>query len=228
MTKLEIIYDIREKLRIETDDEKFTNEYFSHLIDIKRMLLIKQTFSNLSKPIPIAYFSQICLDLEVANILDGCNSSKFGCELRTVDKIPRVMNITGREDLISVKTIDNLSTGFNNISIERFPYLGNNKHLSNQIYTAIGIDKKIHFFSGRKGFKLMTKVVASGVFESPSEASSMSCIDGPTCDEYGSEYPIEGYMANDIVNLIAKELGITILQIPEDEINDASDDRNKK
>lgn len=226
MTKLEIIYDIREKLKIETDDEKFTNEYFSHLIDIKRMVLIKQTFSNLSKAIPIAYYSPICLELEISDILKDCEQ-QFGCVLRTKNKIPRVINITGREDLISVRSIDNLTTSFNNVSIERFPYLGNNKYLSNQIYTALNTDKKIYFFSGRNKFKLMTRVTARGVFESPDDANEMSC-DDYGCNDYEYEYPIEGYMASDIVNLIIKELGVTILQIPEDEINDASNDRDKK
>lgn len=222
MTKLEIIYDIKEKLGITTDDDKFTNEYLGHLIDVKRMLLIKQTFSTVTKAIPVACLTEICLNLEIVDAITG--SPLFGHILRTKEVIPTVINISGREDLISVRSIDNFTTGFNSVAMERFPYLGHNKYLSNQIYTAINADGKIYFYSKRDEFMLMSKVVARGVFESPAAANSMSCFS--TCDDLNNEYPLEGYMIEDIVRLIIKDL-VVALQIPNDEKNDATDDRKE-
>lgn len=223
MTKLEIIYDIKEKLGITTDDDNFTNEYLSHLIDVKRMLLIKQTFSTVTKVIPVACLSEICLDLEVVDKVVG--SPLFGHTLRTKQIIPTVINISGREDLISVRSIDNFTTGFNSVAIERFPYLGHNKYLSNQIYTAINTDGRIYFYSKRNQFMMMSKVIARGVFESPAAANLMSC--NSVCDELNNEYPLEGYMIEDIVRLIIKDLMLS-LQIPNDDKNDATDDRTKE
>jgi hypothetical protein len=223
MTKLEIIYDIKEKLQITTDDDMFTNEYLAHLIDVKRMLLIKQTFSNITKPIPIACLSEICLNLEVVDNING--SPLFGHILRTKEVIPTVINISGREDLITVRSIDNFTTGFNSVAIERFPFLGHNKYLNNQIYTAINSDGRIYFYSKRINFMMMSKVTARGVFESPAKANEMSCHS--TCDELNNEYPLEGYMIDDIVSLIVKDLMVP-LQIPNDEKNDSTSDREEK
>ena len=223
MTKLEIIYDIKEKLQVSTDESIFTNEYLSHLIDVKRMLLIKQTFSTVTKSIPVACLSEICLDLEVVDNIAGIAS----CDhiLRTKQIIPTVINISGREDLITVRSIDNFTTGFNATSMERFPFLGHNKYLNSQIYTAINTDGRIYFYSKRIGFMLMSKVIARGIFESPAKANEMSCLS--TCDELENEYPLEGYMVNDIVSLIVKDLMVP-LQIPNDEKNDSTDDREEK
>jgi hypothetical protein len=223
MTKLEVIYDVKEKLQITTDDDVFTNEYIGHLIDVKRMVLIKQTFSTVTKAIPIACMSEICLNLEIVDAITG--SPLFGHILRTVEIIPTVMNISGREDLLTVRSIDNLTTGFNTVAIERFPFLGHNKYLNNQIYTAINTDGRIYFYSKRNQFMMMSKVIARGVFESPSAANSMSCQS--TCDDLNNEYPIEGYMIDDIVALIRKDLVVT-LQTPNDEKNDSTDDRAEK
>lgn len=223
MTKLEIIYDIKEKLQITTDDDIFTNEYLAHLIDVKRMVLIKQTFSNVTKSIPVACLSEICLGLEVVDAITG--SPLFGHVLRTKQVIPTVINISGREDLITVRSIDNFTTGFNSVAMERFPFLGHNKYLNNQIYTAINADGRIYFYSKRVNFMMMSKVIARGVFESPAKANEMSCLS--TCEELDNEYPLEGYMINDIVSLIVKDLMVP-LQIPNDEKNDSTDDREEK
>jgi len=208
---------------ITTDDDMFTNEYLGHLIDVKRMLLIKQTFSTVTKAIPIACVTEICLDLEVTDAIVG--SPLFGHVLRTKEVIPTVINISGREDLISVRSIDNFTTGFNSVAMERFPYLGHNKYLNNQIYTAISAEGRIYFYSKRNQFMMMSKVIARGVFESPAAANAMSCFSA--CDDLNTEYPLEGYMIDDIVRLIIKDLVVT-LQIPNDNKNDAADDREKE
>ena len=187
------------------------------------MVLIKQTFSNITKTIPVACLSEICLDLEVVHAIKG--SHLFGHVLRTKQVMPTVINISGREDLITVRSIDNFTTGFNSVAMERFPFLGHNKYLNNQIYTAINADGRIYFYSKRVNFMMMSKVIARGVFESPAKANEMSCLS--TCEELDNEYPLEGYMINDIVSLIVKDLMVP-LQIPNDEKNDSTDDREEK
>ena len=135
MTKLEIIYDIKEKLNIHTDDDTFTTEYISHLIDVKRSTLIKQSYSNLTKTIPSLLYQDVCLTLELVATVSG--HTCYGTVLRTKDPLPNVINISGREDLYIVGPIDIFQTAYNQVPIERFPFLGNNRFLGNQIYTAI-------------------------------------------------------------------------------------------
>jgi len=222
MTKLEIIYDIKEKLSIHTDDDVFTTEYISHLIDVKRSTLIKQSYSNLTKTIPSLLYQDVCLTLELVATVSG--HTCYGTVLRTKDPLPNVLNVSGREDLYIVGPVDIFQTAYNQVPIERFPFLGNNRHLGNLIYTAIGKDKRIYFYSAQSNHKMIETVSIKGVFESTKEASKYSC-DVTCIDEYESEYPLEGYMINEIVRLITEEL-LKPLQIPEDKLNDANDERS--
>lgn len=223
MTKLEIIYDIKEKLKITTDDAYLTTEYISHLIDVKRSTLIKQSYSNMTKTIPSLLYQDLCLTLEVAPLIPGAPC--YGTILRTVEELPAVINISGREDLYIVRPVDIMAAAYNQVPIERFAFLGNNRFLGNQIYTALGTDRKIYFYSAQIDYKMIEKVSTKGVFESTSEAAKYSC-DESCIDEYEAEYPLEGYMINEIVNLIVKELRQP-LQLPKDELNDADDERAK-
>ncbi len=223
MTKLEIIYDIKEKLHISSDDDTLTTEYISHLIDVKRSTLIKQTYSNLTKTIPSLLYQDVCLTLEVAPLIPGATC--YGTILRTVQPLPNVLNISGREDLYLVRPIDIMAASYNQVPIERFAFLGHNRFLGKQIYTALGTDKKIYFYSAQDSYKFIEQVSIKGIFESTSEATAFSC-DEACFDEYEAEYPLEGYMINEVVRLIVDEL-IKPLQIPEDELNDADDDRAK-
>ncbi len=222
MTKLEIIYDVKEKLQINTDDDIFTDEYIGHLIDVKRSLLIKQAFSNLSKPIPVSIMNEVCLTLEVVEVIPGMPLA--GNMLRSKQILPKVINVSGREDMITVRGKDLFSIAFNSIQMERFPYLGNNRFLSNQIYVALNSDGRLYFYSVNEEFKFLTAVTGKGVFESPSEANKFLC--NTACDELDAEYPIESYMIDDIVALIRRDLSLT-LQIPNDNKNDATADRKE-
>lgn len=222
MTKLEIIYDIKEKLKIKTDDDRFTTDYISHLVDVKRTTLIKQAYSNLTKSMPVIFRQELCMPLELVNNISG--NSCYGTILRTKNPIPNVINISGREDLYTVRTTDVTHTSYNSIPIERFAFLGHNRFAGSQIYTALGTDNKIYFYSQLSSFKLIESAIVDGVFESPGEANALSCT--TVCDELEMQYPIEGYLVNEIVRLIVQELTATIT-IPEDNKNDSIDDREK-
>ncbi len=217
MTKLEIIYDIKEKLKITSDDADLTTEYISHLIDVKRATLIKQSYSNLTKTLPGLLYQDLCMELEVAPLIQGMKC--YGTILRTKNTLPKVINVSGREDLYLVRPLDILSAAYNQVPIERFAYLGNNRFLGNQIYTAIGTDRRIYFYSAQVDHKMIENVSIKGIFESTAEAAELSC-DQSCIDDYNAEYPLEGYMVNEVVNLIVKEL-IQPLQIPGDELNDS-------
>ena len=64
MTLDKIIYDIRERLKITTDDMDMTDEYFAQLIHNKRSVLVKQRYGKVSKNIPDQLKQTVSLDLE--------------------------------------------------------------------------------------------------------------------------------------------------------------------
>lgn len=221
MTLNEIIYDIREKLKMNSDDIDISDEYLAHLINIKRALLVKQRYTKFTKTIPEETKQIICLTLEEVSVIEGESCS--GTILRSVEKLPTLMQLDNKPALIGVRTYDLRNIPINVVSIERFPYLGYNRWLSNQLFVALDSDSKIYFFSGNDQHKFLENVKVVAIFENPEEADVMSCDTSVTdCEYFDKEYTVEPHMVHDIVNLILKDLAPTI-QLPDDTLNNASE-----
>lgn len=216
----EIIYDIREKLKLGTDDIDISDEYLAHLINIKRSLLIKQRYAKFSKTVPEESKQIICLSLEEIDSIEGEHC--FGTILRSKDKLPTLMQLDNKPALMAVRTYDLKALPINIVSIERFPYLGHNKWLANQLFVALDSDSRIYFYSDNDQHKFMENVKVIAVFEDPEEADKMNCEVSTDCDYFDKEYTVEPHMVHDIVNLIVRELAPT-LAIPEDKLNNADE-----
>lgn len=225
-TKREIIYDIMERIKVNSDDMDITEEYLSHLINVKRALLIKQRFNDKLKSIPINLTQELCLELELIDNIEG--ESCLGQILRTKDKIPKLIDLSGKDTLLSIKTYDRKHIPFNLIPIERMPFVGNNRWLAGMIYVALDSDMRLYFMSNKDSHRLLEMIKAAGVFEDPEDATELMCeqpdnSDEP-CDPLDREFPMEDYMISDLVNMIIKELLPTI-QMPKDNKNDSDGDR---
>jgi hypothetical protein len=85
MTLNEIIYDIREKLKLFTDDIDIVDEYLAHLVHVKRSLLLKQRYSKLSKTIPEETKQIVCLTFEEVPSIDG--QTCMGTIVKSVEKV---------------------------------------------------------------------------------------------------------------------------------------------
>lgn len=218
-----LIFDIREKLKLNSDDIDITDEYLAHLINVKRTYLIKQRFSNATRNIPEEVKQIICLDLDVIDTISG--EPCFGDILVSKNKIPSLIEIGGRSAIIAVRVNDIFYPHINIISTERLPYVGYNKWLKKQIYVALDADNKLYFKSDNPLHLNLESVKLIGVFSDPEEADAMSCETSQECDYYEKNYPIESYLVSDLITLIAKELGVT-LNIPNDNVNN-SDESNR-
>lgn len=220
MTLNEIIYDIREKLKLHSDDIDITDEYLAHLVNIKRNLLLKQRYGKFIKTVPEESKQIICVALEEVNAIDG--EECMGTVLRSVNKIPTLLQLDNKPALIGVRTLDIRALPINVISIERFPYLGYNKWLSNQVFVALDSDSKIYFTSKNIQHKFLENVKIIAVFEDPEDADGASCETDDDCEYYDKNYSIEPQMVHDVVNLIFKELAPG-LNIPDDKLNNADE-----
>lgn len=220
MTLNEIIYDIREKLKLNSDDIDITNEYLTHLVNVKRVFLLKQRFNKFTRNIPEEVKQLVCINLEVVNRIN--NEPCFGDILKSKSTIPSTMEIGGRSSIIGIRVNDILYPHINIIPVERLPFVGYNKWLKKQIYVALDADNNLYFKSDNPMHLNLESVKIIGVFSNPKEAESLNCTSTIECEYEDKEYPIEPYLVNDVVNLIAKELGAT-LTIPNDNVNDASE-----
>lgn len=219
-----IIYDIRERLKLNSDDIGYTDEYLAHLIDINRVFLVKQRFTNFTKNVPEELKQVICVDLEVADSIDG--EPCFGNVLRSVSTIPSLLEIGGRSAIIGVRVEDIMHPHLNIVSTERLPYVGYNKWLTKEMYIALDGDNKLYIKSSNPQHLNLEKIKLIGVFSSPEEADAMLCTPvGEECDYFEKEYPMEGYLIKDLVNMIIQDIAPTLI-IPKDNVNDSSEPSN--
>ena len=221
MTLNEIIYDIREKLKLNSDDIDITDELIAHLINVKRNLLLKQRYGKFTRTIPEGSKQIICVPLEEVNSIDGENC--LGTILKSKSKIPSMLQLDNKPALLNVRTLDLMSLPINIVSIERFPYLGYNSWTSNQIFVGLDSDSNIYFHSNNVQHKFLEQVKLIAVFEDPEEADEASCNSSEDdCDYYEKEYSVEPQMVHDIVNLIVKDLAPSV-KLPDDKLNNADE-----
>lgn len=225
MTLNEIIYNVRERLKLSTDDTDVSNEYIAHLVGIKRVYLMKQRFSQFSRDIPEEVKQIVCLNLEVVDAIGG--QECFGNILRSKESLPTLMDIGGRSALLSVRVGDITFPHLNVVPAERLPYVGTNKWLKKQVYVALDADKRLYLNSNNPQHFNLQSVKVVGVFTDPEEAEELSCeVRDESCEYFDKKYPIEPYLVSDLVNMIVQELAPT-LGIPEDSVNNANDDRQQ-
>lgn len=212
-----IIYDIREKLKISSDDMDMTDAYFAHLVDTARITLTKQRFTKFSRNIPE----------ETKQIISVPLSKVKDCDVSPIYKsdiiIPATMEIGGRSGILSVRVKDLSITHLNIVPIERFPYVGNNKWIQNQTYVALDADNTLYFKHQKANNPiLLEEAFVIGVFTDPAKADMYSPNYDDSIHFYDKEYPVEGYLIKSIVDMIVKDLSAT-LQLPEDNINNADE-----
>ena len=220
-TYRELTYMVLDELHLSVDDSTITPEHITFLLDKYRALLLKQAYKDLKKPIPESNYQTVCLNLTVAEGVDGDPCS--GKYLRSIESIPNIIDIgTPR-----VGTTDAFGGEVTYVSFERFKYVGLNKWLKNFIYCTIGQDGKLYMKSSNPQAYYLDEAKFSGVFEDAQEAAKLSC-DGDgnnNCDIMDSDFPIEEAFVPTLISSVVKELYGT-LYLPSDDANNAADDLN--
>ena len=218
MTLNEMIYDVREKLKFNTEDNHITDEYIAHLLNIKRNFFVKQRFSKFTRNIPEELKQIICLDISPTDTIDG--EPCFGNISRSDSMMPAMMEIGGRDSLIAVRVADINFPHLNIIPTERLPFVGENRWLQKQLYVAYDADRYLYLKSGNSLHMNLKKIKVVGVFADPEAAYEINCSGDTTCEWFDSEYPMEPYLINDMIASVVQELGQT-LNIPNDSVNNA-------
>ena len=222
MEKIEIIYQVLEKLNIHSDDTRITEELVSSLIDTKRAMLLKQMYAKSAWNMPTDIKQELCLGLTLTNKVDG-----YSCagKILTTQVLPASIKIKGKEGPLLVRIEDGSVISLNRIAIERMPYLFENRYLQNVTYCAEDLSGRLLIISNSDKYKFLKSIKVTDVFAKPDEALKLSCnYDSSIDDVWKQPYACEMGMTDNIVNLVVKDLLRTV-QIPSDNKNDALDDR---
>lgn len=215
-----IVYDIREKLKLGSDDIDITDAYLVHLINVKRALLIKQRFGKFSKNIPEELKQTLCFNLEKATVSGTC----FSTILKTTVDMPSFIETFNRDSVINIRLHDMSALPINIISYDRIPYLGYDRWTKNQIYGAYH-NGRLYLYSNKPNFKLLKYITVTGLFADPESADVLDCnttSSSTDCDFINKEYPINAPMISDLVNMVIKELAPT-LKLQDDKVNNADE-----
>lgn len=222
MTKRELIYNVREKLKLSSDDNDTSDEFISHLIDIKRVKILKQRLAKTPWRAPIEFKQELCMDLEVVDNIDGM--SCFGSILRTKEPLPNLIRFRGGDGGITIRRADKTALLISLIDLSRLPFAGEGQFLSQIIYASFDYDNRLYLVSSQTKHLLMKSIQVGAMFEDIETAGDYECGADTTCETWDRQYPLDISMTDDVIGLVVQDLGRSI-KIPKDDENDAETDR---
>ena len=210
-----------DELKLISNDATYTPEHLIFLADKMRALLLDRRYRDARKgEVSRSNYQEICLDLVEVPAIPG--TTCYGEYLRSTEKVPSLMNI-GIKHIYPVDYFNSEHISY--IPLERMPYVGYNKLLSNMIYVTKGPDDYLYLKSSNPQFLYLKKLKIDAVFQNSQEATKLSCgnsIDS-NCDILDSEFPLEDTLISVLVQLMVQELS-GARYLPTDKQNNASDD----
>jgi hypothetical protein len=218
MTKLELIYNVREKLKLNSDDNDTSNEFIAHLIDVKRVKILKQRLAKTPWRAPIEFKQELCMDLEVVNNVNGM--SCFGQILRTKIPLPNLIRLRGGNAGVTVRRSDKTALLIDLVDLSRLPFVGNGQFLSQLVYAAFDYDNRLYLVSNQSKHLLMESIQVGAMFEDVETAGDYECGVDSTCDTWERQYPLDVSIIDDVIGLVVQDLSRSI-NIPKDDNNDA-------
>lgn len=222
MTLNQIVFAIKEKTKDFVDDEVFPIRYIEFLVQTKRSKYVKAEIDNLRYNTDATLIQSICAPLEYTDESDCCGTLKTCKILRTVDPIPSVFTGKMNSGIQLVGPIDRVSRPFSAISPTRVAYIEDSP-FSNGVYWFYHTDGRIYIISKQDSINLLKQVRVVGIFEDMAELKEYtSCTTSATCFTNDTEYPLQSYMIDQLINEIATELINGNNATTEDIVNDSA------
>ena len=220
-TYREVVFMALDELKLISNDATYTPEHLIFLADKMRALLLDRRYRDARKgEVSRSNYQEICLELVEVPAIPG--TTCYGEYLKSTEKVPSLMNI-GIKHIYPVDYFNSEHISY--IPLERMPYVGYNKWLSNMVYVTKGPDDYLYLKSSNPQFLYLKKLKIDAVFQNSQEATKLSCgnsIDS-NCDILDSEFPLEDTLISVLIQLMVQELS-GARYLPTDKQNNASDD----
>ena len=222
ITYREVVYFVIDELKLLSDDTTFTPEHIIFIADKLRAKLLYERYKDARKGEPSrSNYQTVSFNLKQVPAIAG--TSCYGTFLRTTEKLPTLLNI-GIPHIYS-STSDKAVYYFNNehftlVPMERMPYVGNNKWLSNIIYVAKGPDDYLYLKSMNPQFLYLKNLSIDAIFQ---DAKSITELCNCNCDILDAYLPLEEPLIHTLIYNIVAELSGVRYQ-PTDKVNNSKDD----
>jgi hypothetical protein len=198
-----------------------------YLINLKRDTFLTQKYNRAQVTFNEQILQTICLELELVNqsecpecfVNDRCDI------LRTVKKLPDLIELHSRSVITRVAPIGVSSPPINIVGRRKFQYVGEDIYQKNNIYGTLHDNKYFYFKSANKFIRSIEWMAFTLLPHNPMDLTEYQCDpEGTICyNPDVDSYPITGDMADVVINSIVEELA-NLKQIPEDVVNNAKDD----
>jgi len=220
-----MIYDVRESLKLYTDDTEISNRYITFLYGIKRAKYLRQDLNNFQHTTDLSVTQTLCLGLEVVSANQCGLTLECDTILRTKRPIPQPIELHVKTAITNVRPTNRISIPFNFTTKEKAIY---SKHspFSNAIFAFLDNDRHIYLLSGLNTLDLLECLTITGVFEDPLElinyTNCCDCEESPSCfDEDTTEYPLQPHYVDLIKEEIVTQLAAK-MNVKEDKENDSN------
>ena len=210
-----------DELKLISNDSTYTPEHLIFLADKMRALLLDRRYRDARKgEVSRSNYQEICLELVEVPAIPG--TTCYGEYLRSTEKVPSLMNI-GIKHIYPVDYFNSEHISY--IPLERMPYVGYNKWLSNMIYVTKGPDDYLYLKSSNPQFLYLKKLKIDAVFQNAQEVAALACSTQSegNCDILDSEFPLEDTLISSLRQIMVQELSRD-RYLPIDKQNNASDD----
>ena len=218
----EIIYSIREGIRQHTSDSDIDDRQIIFEFNLQRALWYRNEYNKRNKSLDDQAKQTICLDLVEANADEcGCNTETDCKILRSVQKIPPVLDLHDKLAISKVTTNDVSSVPLSFTTFNKFPYTGNGPYNKNNIFATLHPNGHIYVKSSNPLYFFLESIAVTLILEDPLDAKEFQCGNG-SCFNPNLEYPVKSHIIAYIKEIVIRTL-IQQLGIPKDQINNANE-----
>lgn len=221
-----MIYDVREGIRQIADDTDISDRYITHLININRADLIRQSLNNFQRVTPSTVTQSFCLEMEEVSALDCGITTDCETILRSKRIIPDPLELHLKTAITSIRPVNKLSKPFTFTSKERAMFTEHSP-FKHTISAFVDNDNYVYITGKDLTHKLISCVSVTGIFEDPLSLNEYStccgCDTETTCfDIDDSEYPVPAHLITRIREAVLTTLAGS-LRLPEDKINNSDE-----
>jgi hypothetical protein len=224
----ELVYDVREALKLYSDDVEISNRYIIYLYGIKRDKYLRRELNRFQRTVDNSVLQTFCIPLEEVSA-NECNVST-DCKtiLRSTKQVPKPIDLKHKPALVQVKPTRRISKPFNFVNKNRASWIQGSDFRG--VYAFLDPDGYIYVFS-KNDIKLLDCLTITGVFSDPMELKNYStCCDCKQSDNVcydpdTQEYPMQQHLIDIVRSEIINELSQRET-VKEDTENDAEEERS--
>jgi hypothetical protein len=218
----EIIYSIREGIRQHTSDSDIDDRQIIFEFNLQRALWYRNEYNKRNKTIDDQAKQTICLNLVKSSADEcGCNEDTDCTILKSVQKLPPVLDLHDKLAISKVTANDMVSKPLSFVSYNKFPFTGNGPYNKDNVFVTYHPNGHIYLKSSNPTFLLMNRIAVTLILEDPLDAKEFTCNEGP-CFNPNKEYPVISHIISYIKDIVIK-IFIQQLQVPKDQINNANE-----